>query len=160
MFIFILSFFIPVLTNLIYLIHHNPFFDQLVEAAPVLKFFIYYSQTVSIKIILLAKSNIVHGSIFFLYFVFLYHWLFSYSLSYRNCFWGALIFSTLIIIGKFAFFQYLKIFKSTVASSYGDFYALLVIVIWIYYVLSAFFYGACVTLVSHRAGDKSFQNKS
>jgi membrane protein len=90
------------------------------------------------------KSNFFHFIIFSLFFTFLYRWFFSWKLSFRQSLVGSLTFSSLVILGKNLFWIYFMYVRETLMRNYGDYYTLIIAMIWLYLTMSFFYYGACV----------------
>ncbi len=104
------------------------------------EYFSSYSYGVSYFI----KSNLFHGIIFTTFFAFLYRWFFSWKLSLKQSIIASLIFSTLIIVGKNLFWIYFIYIRDNLIKNYGDYYTLIVGVIWIYFSMTFFYFGACI----------------
>ncbi|WP_372655881.1 YihY/virulence factor BrkB family protein [Halobacteriovorax sp.] len=92
----------------------------------------------------IIKSNLFHGVIFTAFFAFLYRWFFSWKLSLKQSFIASLIFSFLIIAGKNLFWIYFIYIRDNLIKNYGDYYTLIVGIIWIYFSTIFFYFGACI----------------
>ncbi|PIK16547.1 YhjD/YihY/BrkB family envelope integrity protein [Halobacteriovorax sp. JY17] len=90
------------------------------------------------------KSNVFHGVIFTTFFAFLYRWFFSWKLTLKQSVIAAMIFSLLVIIGKNLFWIYFIYVRDGLIKNYGDYYTLIVGVIWIYFTMSFFYFGTCI----------------
>jgi membrane protein len=90
------------------------------------------------------NSNILHISILIVYFTYLYRWLFSWKIHLHEAFVAALSFSLSVFLGKSIFWIYIYYVRSSLIRNYGDLYTSVVGVIWIFYLMCFFFYGACV----------------
>lgn len=90
------------------------------------------------------NSDILHLSVILVYFSILYRWLFNFKISWKESFVASLAFSVSMFIGKYAFWLYLTFVRSGLIRNYGDFYTSVVGVIWLFYLMCFFFYGACV----------------
>ena len=90
------------------------------------------------------KSNFFHFIIFSLFFTFLYRWFFSWKLSFKQSLVGSLTFSLLVILGKNLFWIYFMYVRETLIRNYGDYYTLIIAIIWLYLTMSFFYYGTCV----------------
>ena len=93
---------------------------------------------------ILIKSNIFHAIIFVLYFTFLYRWFWGKKISIKIASIGAFVFVFTFFIGKSFFYFYVFYLKDNFIENYGDYYTFLVALIWIFFVISFFFYGACI----------------
>ena len=97
----------------------------------------------------LSRFNILQGMISLAFFSIYYSLMSPLKLSLKESFKGALSFVALYMIGKSFYWIYLHYFKADIKQQYGDFHTLIVAVIWAYYIISSFFYGACVACVNH-----------
>jgi membrane protein len=91
-----------------------------------------------------VKSNFFHFIIFASFFSFLYRWFFSWKLSLKQALAGSFTFSFLIITGKNLFWIYFMYVRETLVRNYGDYYTVIIAIIWLYLTMSFFYYGACV----------------
>jgi len=90
------------------------------------------------------KSNFLHVSILIIYFTVLYRWLFSWKILLKEAFVAALAFSMSVFLGKSLFWIYIYYVRTGLMRNYGDLYTSVVGVIWLFYLMCFFFYGACV----------------
>ena len=90
------------------------------------------------------NSNILHISLLIIYFTSLYRWLFSWKIQFHEAFVAALSFSLFVFLGKSIFWIYIYYVRSSLIMNYGDLYTTVLGVIWIFYLMCFFFYGACV----------------
>lgn len=81
------------------------------------------------------------------FFTFYYQWSTPKNISWRDSFYGAATFVTTFMVGKSFYWVYHLYTKDTLSQSYGNFYTLVVAVLWVYYLMCAFFYGASVACV-------------
>ncbi|OUR96410.1 hypothetical protein A9Q84_08645 [Halobacteriovorax marinus] len=106
----------------------------------------YFSQ-VNFGFLYFIKSNFFHAVIFSVFFAFLYRWFFSWKISLKQSFVGSIIFSILIILGKNLFWIYFMYVRESLMRNYGDYYTLIVGIVWLYMTMSFFYFGACVCTV-------------
>jgi len=106
----------------------------------------YFSQ-VNFGFLYVIKSNFFHAVIFSFFFAFLYRWFFSWKLSLKQSFAGALVFSTLVILGKNIFWIYFIYVRESLMRNYGDYYTLIVGIVWLYMTMSFFYFGVCFCTV-------------
>ncbi len=99
---------------------------------------------------ILIKSNLLHAIIVWLYFSFLYRWFWAEKISIKVAMIGAVVFVLSFFIGKFGFYFYVFYLRNNYIDNYGDYYTFLLALIWLFFVLSFFFYGACVCKVLHQ----------
>jgi membrane protein len=85
--------------------------------------------------------------IFLIYFTLLYRWFFSWKLPYFNSFLAALTFVISMTIGKNLFFIYFFYVRENLIRNYGDFYTLIIGLMWVYFVMCFFYFGACLSHV-------------
>lgn len=90
------------------------------------------------------NSSVLHITIMIAYFTVLYRWLFSWKIQLKEAFIAALAFSTSLFIGKSLFWIYMYYVRGSLMRNYGDLYTTVVGVIWLFYLMCFFFYGACV----------------
>lgn len=96
------------------------------------------------------NSNVLHISIVLLYFTVLYRWLFSWKIKLREAFVASLSFSVSVFVGKYLFWIYIYYVRDGMIKSYGDFYTSILGLIWLFYLMCFFFYGACVCQVYNK----------
>jgi membrane protein len=84
------------------------------------------------------------------FFTFYYQWSTPKSISLKESFYGASTFVATFMVGKSFYWVYHLYTKDTLSQSYGNFYTLVVAVLWVYYLMCAFFYGASVACVRER----------
>lgn len=140
-----LFFFLP--TILYYsgqLFTNNIVVNYLTEHIPNLLKISDYFSSYNYGISYFVKSNLFHAVIFTTFFAFLYRWFFSWKLSLKQSFIASLVFTSLIIVGKNLFWIYFIYIRDNLIRNYGDYYTLIVAVIWIYFSMIFFYFGACI----------------
>jgi membrane protein len=90
------------------------------------------------------NSNILHITILIVYFTALYRWLFSWKIKLHEAFVAAIAFSLSVFLGKSIFWVYIYYVRTSLMRNYGDLYTTVMGVIWLFYLMCFFFYGACV----------------
>ena len=90
------------------------------------------------------NSSVLHVTILIIYFTILYRWLFSWKILLKEAFVAALAFSMSVFLGKSLFWIYMYYVRGGLMRNYGDLYTTVVGVIWLFYLMCFFFYGACV----------------
>lgn len=90
------------------------------------------------------NSDFLHVGILLVYFTALYRWLFSWKIKMHEAFVAAMAFSFSIFIGKYIFWIYIYYVRNNLMRNYGDLYTSVMGVIWLFYLMCFFFYGACV----------------
>ncbi|MDD0851867.1 YhjD/YihY/BrkB family envelope integrity protein [Halobacteriovorax sp. GB3] len=98
----------------------------------------------------LIESNVFTCLMSLLFFTFFYKWSASIAVSMKDSFYGAMTFMFCFIVGKSGYWIYLKYFKEDLVSEYGHFYNFMVALIWVYFLMCAFFYGASVAYVTNK----------
>lgn len=68
----------------------------------------------------------------------------------KNAFIGASTFVSCFLAGKSFHWIYIKMTKADLAVSYGNFYTLVVAVLWMYFITCSFFFGASVANVERK----------
>ncbi|EQC52214.1 YihY/virulence factor BrkB family protein [Bacteriovorax sp. DB6_IX] len=74
----------------------------------------------------------------------------SRPIRLKDAFTGASAFVSCFLLGKSFHWIYLKLTKADMAVSYGNFYTLAVTILWVYFVVCSFFYGASVANVEKK----------
>lgn len=96
------------------------------------------------------NSNVLHISIVLFYFTVLYRWLFAWKIKLREAFVASLSFSVSVFVGKYLFWIYIYYVRDSMIKNYGDFYTSILGLIWLFYLMCFFFYGACVCQVYNK----------
>ncbi len=91
-----------------------------------------------------VNTNILNGLIFTFYFAFLYRWFFSWKISFKVSVIGSLVFVSSFFIGKSLFLIYFLNLKKNYILNYGEFYSFIIGMLWVFLVISFFYYGACI----------------
>jgi membrane protein len=68
------------------------------------------------------------------------------SISWKHAFWGAVVTSTLFLLGKFIIGFYLG--HSKIGATYGTTASIVILMLWIYYSSIILYFGACYTAVN------------
>lgn len=118
--------------------------DFIWEYVPFLRPAVEYFQGYDIRQGFLVRTNILHAFIFIAYFTFLYRWFFSWRVPFFNSFLAAFTFVISLFAGKSLFFVYFTYVRDNLMRNYGDFYTAIVGLMWLYFVMCFFFFGACL----------------
>lgn len=110
----------------------------------VLRPFLKFVLKINLKKSYWLNSNFLHITVLITYFTILYRWLFSWKIRLHEAFVAALAFSFSVFIGKSIFWVYFYYLRTSLMRNYGDLYTTVVGVIWLFYLMCFFFYGACV----------------
>lgn len=114
------------------------------DFAPVLRPWIEYYQNYDLQQSFLLKSNLFHAVLFVSYFTFLYRWFFSWKVPLFNSLIAALTFVLSLLAGKNMFLLYVYYVRENLVRNYGDFYTAILALMWVYFVMCFFFFGACL----------------
>jgi membrane protein len=144
LFFLLISVMAPLTHYLYWATQENMFVLKLIELLPVLSGLFEWVNSLGQIVVWFLNSTFAMGLLCILYFANLYRWLFSFKRTLRECFFGAFVFGIAFIVGKSMFWLYFKFAKDNMVSNYGDFYTLIMALMWIYFVMCSFFYGACV----------------
>lgn len=79
-----------------------------------------------------------------LFFSFLYKSVIPLKVSIKDSLAGALTFVGCFMAGKSFYWVYHLYSKDGLSQAYGNFYTMVIATFWIYFLMSSFFYGACV----------------
>jgi membrane protein len=116
------------------------FYDNFEFLRPMMNFFL----KVNLKKSYWLNSNILHITILIVYFTALYRWLFLWKIQLHEAFVAAMAFSLSVFLGKSIFWVYIYYVRTSLMRNYGDLYTTVMGVIWLFYLMCFFFYGACV----------------
>lgn len=116
------------------------FYDNFDFLRPVMNF----ALKINLKKSYWLNSNILHITILIVYFTELYRWLFSWKIHLQEAFVAAMAFSLSVFLGKSIFWIYIYYVRTSLMRNYGDLYTTVMGVIWIFYLMCFFFYGACI----------------
>lgn len=118
---------------------------------PIKSFLVLLITILSTFLMIFLDSNIIHWMVVLLYFTFLFYFLMGKTINLRDAFLGAFTFLVLFFISKLLFGFYLKNIRLTLIRNFGDFYTLVVAVLWMYYIMNSFFLSASISLVRTRS---------
>jgi membrane protein len=93
-------------------------------------------------------SNIFYLLVLVLYFSFFYSWLFSKRVTKNESMVASVAFVSFLLIGKNMFWIYLMYIRQGLVTSYGDYYIFFIALVWIFTVMSFFYYGASICYAS------------
>lgn len=134
----------PAIIFIVKFIQTNALTQFFYETFDFLRPFLLYIKKINLRKSYWLNSSFLHITILIAYFTVLYRWLFSWKISFKEAFVAALAFSTSIFIGKSLFWIYFYYVRANLMQNYGDLYTSVVGVIWMFYLMCFFFYGACV----------------
>ena len=95
----------------------------------------------------LVKSNILSAGSALGFFTLFYRWAPAITVRWSDSLYGAGTFVTAMLVGKSFYWVYIQYAKEEIARNYGDFDTLIVAVLWIYFLMAAFFLGAGVAYI-------------
>lgn len=113
-----------------------------------------YFAHIDLGVNFLVQSNLFPFVLFLIYFTFLYRYFFHWKIKIKDAFFGALIFVSALSIGRFGFYIYFNIFRKALKNNYGDYYSFFVSLLWIFLVMSFFFFGACICYILEERNNK------
>lgn len=146
--ILILSLVLPKLFIAIVQVMQNNFVVDLIwELFPPLRPIVESLQVYDISRWKFFTSLPFYMFIFLVYFTLLYRWFFAWKLPYFNSLVAALTFVLSMMIGKNLFFIYFFYVRENLVRNYGDFYTLIIGLMWVYFVMCFFYFGACLSHV-------------
>ena len=105
---------------------------------------IAYMLKINIKKSYWLRSSLLQIVVLIVYFTELYRWLYSWKLKWHEAFVAAMAFACSVFIGKSIFWIYVYYVRASLMRNYGDLYTSVMGIIWIFYLMCFFFYGACV----------------
>ena len=134
----------PAIIFVVKFIQTNALTQFFYETFDFLRPILIYIKKINLRKSYWLNSSILHISIIIVYFTVLYRWLFSWKIQLKEAFVAALAFSVSIFLGKSLFWIYFYYVRNSLMRNYGDLYTSVVGVIWLFYLMCFFFYGACV----------------
>lgn len=84
------------------------------------------------------------------FFTMFYQWSTPARINLKESFFGASSFVGCFAVGKTFYWIYHLYTKDSLGQAYGNFYTLVVAVLWVYFLMCAFFYGASVACVREK----------
>lgn len=138
----------PVIIYLLKIIKNNFMMDFIYQTFDFLRPFLKWIKTVDVRKTYWLRSSFLHSSLVFVYFTILYQWLFNWKLKWKEAILGASTFAFSVFIGKDLFWIYIYSVKKGMMSSYGELYSSILGLVWIFFLMCFFFYGACVCHVA------------
>ena len=140
----------PVILFTFKVLNHNFLTNYLWENFEAFRPVLDYFRTMDLKGSFLFRSNFLYFFLFLFYFSFVYRWFFSWKIRFREALLSSATFVLLLLLGKNLFWIYFLYVRKGLIESYGDFYTFIVGIIWIFLVMSFFFFGACLCVVFQR----------
>lgn len=134
----------PLVQMFIELVENNPLVDYFQQKYPQGTSVVSFLESLKYGTDIMIRSNFLHASIFILYFAFLYRWFFNWKISNAQAVVGTMTFVAAILVGKLLFYGYFVYLRSNLVASYGDYYTVVVALLWIFQVMCFFFFGACL----------------
>lgn len=137
----------PIIIFLLKFMQNNVITKFIWENFDFLRPYLKYALKINVKKSYWLNSSLLHISILILYFTFLYRWLFSWKIKFKEAVVASLAFSLSVFLGKSLFWIYIYYVRSSLIKNYGDLYTTVIGLIWIFYLMCFFFYGACICQV-------------
>jgi membrane protein len=83
------------------------------------------------------------------FFTIFYKWTILLPLSWKDSFKGAMTFVACLMAGKSFYWVYIQLMRADIQANYGNFETLITAVLWVYFMMCAFFYGASMAALPH-----------
>lgn len=144
----------PIIIYVIKMIQTNLLTEFFYDTFEILRPIIIYIKKINLKKSYWLNSSILHVTILIIYFTILYRWLFSWKIKFKEAFVAALAFSISVFLGKSLFWIYIYSVRGSMIRNYGDLYTSVIGLIWLFYLMCFFFYGACVCHVYSKRRNK------
>ena len=106
----------------------------------------------------LLKSSAFYFLGLGLYFAFVYRWFFNWKISLKRTLMASSFFVFLLLIGKNLFWVYMAYGRESLVQSYGDFYTVIIVFLWLYLLMSFFYFGACLCVIDPMDSEKETSN--
>ncbi len=146
----------PLLQGLLKFVQTNPLIQMMVESFPALKELLGPLLRFKLSKNFFVKSDIASFLVFFLYLTFIYRWIFSFRLKKVEAVISVLVFLGGVFGARQVFWLYLRYVREGLVRNYGDYYTIILGLVWIYFVMSLFYFSMCVAQVFI---EKKFQSK-
>jgi membrane protein len=101
-------------------------------------------------IVFTIQTNTLPCLLSLLFFTCFYRYSTKIYTKWIDSFYGALTFVSCFLVGKSSYWLYLNYFKQDFVNDYGHFYRFMIALIWVYFLLCAFYYGAAVAYVADK----------
>lgn len=138
----------PIITTILKLVKNNFMMDFLYQTFDFMRPFLKWIKTIDVRKAYWLRSNFIHLPLVLVYFTLLYQWLFNWKLKWQEAFLGAFTFALSVFVGKDLFWIYIYSVKKGLISSYGELYSSILGLVWIFFLMCFFFFGACLCHVS------------
>ncbi|OUR97896.1 hypothetical protein A9Q84_06785 [Halobacteriovorax marinus] len=104
--------------------------------------------------ILLFHNSFVSSLLSFVFFSMFYKYCPSIKVSNKDAFLGGGTFVLSFLIGRSGYWVYVKFFKDDLIKDYGQFTNFMIALIWVYFLMCCFYYGASV---AYSGNEKIFE---
>ncbi len=121
----------------------NPLVNALREAFPMVHQLLAPITKYRFSSEAMIKSQLGALSLFFIYFIFLFRGLFNYKVTYKSAALGSLAFMIGLTISRSIFWIYMRYVREGLIRNYGDYYTLILGLVWVYFVMGLFYFGLC-----------------
>lgn len=109
--------------------------------------------------VILFQNSFVSSLLSFVFFSLFYKYCPSIKVSNRDAFLGGGTFVLSFLIGRSGYWVYVKFFKDDLIRDYGPFTNFMIALIWVYFLMCCFYYGASVSYSSKEKITLSFKKK-
>lgn len=96
----------------------------------------------------LFDNNFISSLLSFLFFSLFYKYCPTIKVSNKDAFRGGFTFVLCFLLGRSSYWLYVKYFKAELIADYGQFTNIMIALIWIYFLMCCFYYGASVAYSS------------
>lgn len=134
----------PVIIFIIKFLQTNVLTQFLLENFDFLRPYIQMILKINLKKSYWINSDVLHFIVIFAYISVLYRWLFNFKITIKESLVASSAFSISMFAGKYIFWIYLTFVRTGMIRNYGDLYTSVMGIIWLFYLMCFFFYGACV----------------
>lgn len=97
----------------------------------------------------LFKGNFLASVLSLGFFTFFYKFSMDAKVETKDAFLGALSFVTCFIMGKSFHWIYMNVAKEGLTQTYGNFETIMISVLWVYFLMCSFYYGASVAYAKY-----------
>lgn len=129
---------------LIYFVQTNFIIEFIHDTFSITRPVIEYIKGIQLKKSFWLISGIINTVGILGYFAWLYRWFFSAKITWRQSFLASIAFAVAIFLGKTFFWIYFEFARDGFKQNYGDLYATVLGVMWLFFLMCFFYYGACI----------------
>lgn len=134
----------PIFQAALVFIQKNTIMKFMIESFPLVEQFLRPFLNFKLSKNFLIKSNLASFTLFYIYLVFIYRWMLNFKIGPKEAIYSVLVFLGGLFAAKQLFWLYLKYVREGLVRNYGDYYTLILGLIWIYFIMSLFYFSLSI----------------